>query len=368
MILYITIRSDWGGGPKHLDLLIENLKHRYPLFVAAPLNEPYGIKWKSELGESNFFKLPFRKFSFVKLLALKRFMMNNNIKIVHAHGKGAGLYARLLKILLPEIKIILTWHGFHIGAYGLIKRILYIFYERFFERYTDMYINVSGGEKKVCLAHNIYPESKSRVIYNAVPLTEVDYDKKLLREKLKLPQDKKIILSVTRFDFAKNMQLAVSIAEMFKNENDYLFIWVGDGEDKPKIEKEIKMIDLNNVHLTGFRDNPLDYIAASDVYLSTSRWEGMPYSLIESAMLGLPAVATNVTGNNEVVFNNENGFLFNPDDPQSAAGYIRKICTNPELFKKFAEKSKKIFFEKFSLNVMITEIEMVYQKVIGKSK
>lgn len=365
MILLITLRAGYGGAPKHIDSIISCLKEKHKLYVAAPYEKPYGIKWKSELGKNSFCELPFRKFSLLKLFALKRFIKNNNIKIVHAHGKGAGLYARLLKILLPKVKVILTLHGFHIGAYGPIKKILYIFYERFFERYTDMFINVSEGERKVCLMHNIYPESKSKVIYNAVPFTEINYDKQKLRQKLNLPKDKNIVLSITRFDFAKNMRLSVKIAEMFKNEADYLFIWVGDGEDKHSIEREITVRNLNNIILTGFKENPLEYIAVSDVYLSTSRWEGMPYSLIESAMLGLPSVATNVTGNNEAVVNNHTGFVFNSDDLKSAAEYIKKICETPELKKTFADNSKKIFKEKFSIDKMINEIDNVYQRYLN---
>lgn len=365
MILIITLRAGFGGAPKHIDLIISNLKWKYKLYIASPSEKPYGTKWKSELGENRFFEMPIRKFSFLKLLQLQRFIKINNIKLVHAHGKGAGSYGRLLKILCPQIKVILTMHGFHIGVYGPIKRILYVLYERIFEKFTDLYINVSEGERKVCLSHNIYSENKSRVIYNAISFTEVKSDKKTLRKNLDLPQDKNLILSTTRFDFAKNMQASVKIAEMFENYPDYLFVWVGDGEDKQAIEKEIIVKKLTNIFLTGFKDNPLDYIAASDIYLSTSRWEGMPYSLIESAMLGLPAVVTDVTGNNEVVINNKTGLLFNPDNLKSAFEHIRRICTIEEIKKRFSENAKKIFREKFSINKMIVGIDDIYESYLN---
>ncbi len=364
MILQITLRAGWGGAPKHIDSIISNLKDKYILYTASPLEKPYGIKWKRELGENNFFETPFRAFSFIKLMELKSFVKKNGIKIVHAHGKGAGLYARLLKILYPQIKVIFTFHGFHIGAYGPIKRSLYIFYERILEKYTNLYLNVSEGERSVCLAYNIYSEKKSQIIYNAVPFTEVNSDKQSLRNKLNLPPDKNLVLTTTRFDFQKNMEASVKIAELFKDDHDYLFIWVGDGKEKQAIENVIKIKKLDNIFLTGFKDNPLDYIAACDLYLSTSRWEGLPYSLIESTMLGLPAVVTNVTGNNEVIINNYNGILYNLDDLKSAENHIKKICNNPELHKRFSDNSKKIFSEKFSINKMISSIDNIYQKYL----
>ncbi|CDN41880.1 glycosyltransferase [Paenibacillus sp. P22] len=62
--------------------------------------------------------------------------------------------------------------------------------------------------------------------------------------------------------------------------------------------------------LTGFQKNPLDFVQTFNIYLITSLYEGMPYSVLEALNFGLPLVATNVIGNNEVVENGYNGFLF----------------------------------------------------------
>ena len=101
-ILYLNLRSDWGGAPKHIDILYKNIGPDFLIYFAAPISEPYGISWYKLVGKERFFELEHRKFSISKLLELKSFIKNNEIKIVHAHGKGAGLYGRLLKILLSN--------------------------------------------------------------------------------------------------------------------------------------------------------------------------------------------------------------------------------------------------------------------------
>ncbi|RPI65114.1 MAG: glycosyltransferase, partial [Ignavibacteriales bacterium] len=108
----------------------------------------------------------------------------------------------------------------------------------------------------------------------------------------------------------------------------------------------------------------LDYIAASNVYLSTSRWEGLPYSLIEASMMGLPSVATNVVGNNEVVKNNFNGKLFNPGDLKTAANNIVEICTDNNLFKFYSKNAKIFYKDNFSVYKMITQMQNIYNAFV----
>ena len=146
-IIYITVRSDFGGGPYHIDLLIDNLKGDFDIYVAAPLNKPYGFKWQKFLGKNKFFELPFRSFKVSSFLRLIRFIKSNSIEILHAHGKGGGIYGRLTKIFLPGVFVIYTFHGFHILNYNLMVRKFYILVERLLSRFTDLFINVSQGEK-----------------------------------------------------------------------------------------------------------------------------------------------------------------------------------------------------------------------------
>jgi glycosyltransferase involved in cell wall biosynthesis len=364
-ILLLTLRSDWGGAPKHIDILYQNIGPDFLIYFAAPISEPYGVNWYKSVGKERFFELEHRKFSIFKLIQLKLFIKNNGIKIIHAHGKGAGLYGRLLKIFLPKsIKVIFTFHGLHIDKYSPLKKKLYILYEQFFSRFTNLFISVSNGERDNCIKHKIFNSQKSKVVYNSIPEVINQKTKIDLRVELDLPIEKFIVLSIVRFSFAKNIEDAIRIAELLKCDNRFLFVLVGDGETRNQIDVEIEKTKATNILLTGFKDNPLDYIAASDVYLSTSRWEGLPYSLIEASMMGLPIVATNVVGNNEVVQNGFNGKLFDSGDLKTAVNDILEICLNKNLSESYGVNAKKFYKSNFSVDKMITQMHQIYASFI----
>jgi glycosyltransferase involved in cell wall biosynthesis len=365
-ILFLTLRSDWGGAPKHIDILCKNIEPDFKCYIAAPISEPFGTEWLATYGKDKFFELKHRSFSLLRLLALILFIKKNNIHVVHAHGKGAGLYARLIKLLLlSKVKVIFTFHGLHIAQYSPLKKKLYIFYERISSKFTDLFINVSNGERKNCINLKIFNPLKSQVVYNAIPAV-VNYKTKLqLRDELHLPNDKFIVLSIVRFSFAKNIEDTVAIAESLKLDSRFLFVLVGDGETRNDIQNKINNKRLNNILITGFKDNPLDYIISSDVYLSTSRWEGLPYSLIEACMIGLPIIATDVVGNNEVVFEDKNGKLFNPDDLKSAVNSIVEICSNKKLSDLYSLNGKEIYTSNFSVDNMTTKMIDIYKTCLN---
>lgn len=357
-ILLVTVRADWGGGPKHVDILINNLSEDFNIYIACPEDKPYYEKWKQNSKVKDIFILPHRQFSFKKLIELYSFVKKHNIKIVHSHGKGAGVYSRLLKLLNPKIKIIYTFHGIHIQEYGNIKKKIYILIERIFALFTDKFINVSNGEKEICLNLKIFKPEQSKIIYNGIKAIEKIEDAK---QKLNL-HDKIVITTISRFDYPKNMSLAYEIAKKFKNNKDIIFLWIGDGDDKGFLEKKAKDENVN-ILFTGFtKEIPL-YLSATDIYLSTSRWEGLPYALIEAQSLGIPIIATNVIGNNEVVVNNQNGFLF--ENENEAVKCINRLIEDKQLYKNFSNRAKSNFKDKFDIQIMIEKIEKIYKELGG---
>ncbi|MDQ3534658.1 MAG: glycosyltransferase family 4 protein, partial [Bacteroidota bacterium] len=165
-LLIITIRADVGGGPRHVDLLVNNLSHEFNVFLSCPKDKPYFDLWISNSKVKAISTIPHRKFSIFRFLNLIQFCKKHNINIINSNGKGAGLYSRLLKIFLPKIKVIHTFNGVNIRNYKSVKTQLYFLYERFFSRFTDEFINVSNGEKEVCLKEKFFEASKSSVVYN----------------------------------------------------------------------------------------------------------------------------------------------------------------------------------------------------------
>ena len=355
-ILFITLRADYGGGPKHIDLLINNLSSEMEIFIACPQDKPYYDLWSKSEKVKDIFILPYRKFSVKKLLGLNKFIKDNDIKIIHSHGKGAGIYSRILKILNPRLKIVHTLHGVHVGEYGFFKKSAYIFLERFLTLFTDKFINVSNSENSVCLKLKLFKKSKSEVVYNGIKALLKDDNAKI---KFDL-SGKKVVTTISRFDYAKNMSLAYEIAKNFKDNSSIVFLWLGDGDDRAKFESMAQK-DGANIIFTGFTDEIPAYLSATDIYLSTSRWEGLPYALIEAQSLGIPIVATNVVGNNEVVENGKSGFLF--EDAQQACRDIEILLNDEKIYGKMQAEALLNFKDKFDIGVTIRKMEKIYEQI-----
>ena len=355
-ILFITLRADHGGGPKHIDLLINNLSSEIEIYLACPQDRPYYDLWNESKKIKDIFILPHRKFSVKKLLGLNKFIKDNDIEIVHSHGKGAGIYSRMLKILNSRLKIVHTLHGVHIGEYGFLKKSAYIFLERFLTLFTDKFINVSNSENSLCLKLRLFKKSKCEVVYNGIKALLKDDHAKI---KFNL-SGKRVVTTISRFDYQKNMSLAYEIAQNFKDNPDIVFLWLGDGDDRAKFESMAQK-DGVNIIFTGFTDEVPAYLSATDIYLSTSRWEGLPYALIEAQSLSIPIVATNVVGNNEVVENGKSGFLF--EDAQQACRDIEILLNDEKIYGKMRGEALLNFKDKFNIGAMIRKVEKIYEQI-----
>jgi len=355
-ILLITVRADYGGGPKHVDLLLNNISDKFEVYVACPRDKPYFQYWTENPRVKDIFLVPHRKFQLAKLRQLAAYCKQNSIELVHSHGKGAGVYARLLKLLLPQLKVVHTFHGMHIGEYSSLQKKLYFLYEKALAALTDKFINVSEGEKMQCLDFNLFKPEHSVVMYNAISPLQKD-----LAGRCPALQNKTVVATISRFDFPKYMDLAYQIAKSFKNNPNLVFLWVGDGQDKHKLEKLASQENLTNILFTGFSDNVAQYLSWADIYLSTSRWEGLPYALMEAASLGIPIVASNVVGNNEIVKPGEKGFLFNLQSPEVAVNYINVLANDKELYAAMSAAAQHTFRKKFRIEAMIAKLESVYE-------
>ena len=355
-ILLLSLRADHGGGPKHVDLLINNLSSDMEIFLACPKDKPYYNMWSESKKVKDIFALPHRKFSVKKLLGLNKFIKDNDIEIVHSHGKGAGIYSRMLKILNPRLKIVHTLHGVHIGEYGFLKKSVYIFLERFLTLFTDKFINVSNSENSLCLKLRLFKKSKCEIVYNGIKALLKDDHAKI---KFNL-SEKRVVTTISRFDYQKNMSLAYEIAQNFKDNSDIVFLWLGDGDDRTKFESMAQK-DGVNIIFTGFTDEIPAYLSATDIYLSTSRWEGLPYALIEAQSLGIPIVATNVVGNNEVVENGKSGFLF--ESAQQARQDIEILLNDEQIYGKMQGEALLNFKNKFDIGIAVRKVEKIYEQI-----
>jgi glycosyltransferase involved in cell wall biosynthesis len=127
------------------------------------------------------------------------------------------------------------------------------------------------------------------------------------------------------------------------------------------VKSEIRAVGLqNNIHLLGRIDQAYRFMAAADIVTLTSRWEGLPYSLLEAMACAKPVVSTAVNGCKELVIDGETGFLVDVGDACSWADRVNQLIANQQLAQAMGSAGRLRVETKYSLAEMISQIERAY--------
>lgn len=335
-VLQISVRADIGGGPKHLlDLITEYETLGLETYCAVPNRGEYSKLIQEKSKDS--FHIPYRKFSFFKLLQLIFFCKKRDIKVVHSHGRGAGLYSRLMKLF--GFQVIHTFHGVHIedDFIGNIKLLV----DKILSILTDKFICVSNSEKDLALKHKV-GNSKIKVITNGV----------FVPQRKEVPANEVLLVgTLSRLTYQKGLDILIEYISKFiqKNSVQFKILIAGDGELSEELEKLIQIKEIDSfVELVGKTDRPVDFLNTLDVYISFARWEGMPLGVLEAMGVGAPVVLSNVTGNKDIVSNNEDGVLFELDDYMSFEQAFTKVLSDTKFRTDLSLKGASKVQMKFS--------------------
>ena len=361
-ILHISVRADFGGGPEHLyqQISCQLEYHDIQTFIACPDDYPYFSRYLNFVERDKILIIPHRKFSMFNFFKILWCVFYYKIHIIHSHGKGAGIYGRLLNFF-SGIPCVHTFHGLHVGEYSIFKKRMYIYLERMLGKFTEKIICVSLSELKNINSEGIVPFYKLAHIDNGVKNSE-SVTQRPLRSKLK-------ILSVNRYDDQKNPELLIAIAKSIKASTLYgklEILVIGDGQKFSRCKKDILDKNLDDViTLHGPTTNPRQFMAEADIFLSTSRWEGMPLAVLEAMSEGAAILATNVVGNSDVIQHCVEGFLFNDNDPLDALKGLQAL-SNSDFRNKCALAARKSVSKKYSVKKMVESTVELYKEVLQK--
>ncbi|MCR5092901.1 MAG: glycosyltransferase [Lachnospiraceae bacterium] len=224
-----------------------------------------------------------------------------------------------------------------------------------------MTISVSKGEMLEALKHKIDKPEKFTLIYNAI--SDKDLPSKVeARKRIGLDVKAKLVGVTARCSEQKNPFEFLAIAEKVINSvNDVEFAYIGDGIYFDEMKEWIIQRNLDNkIHMIGYRSDAAEIVGALDVYLSTALFEGLPYSMIEAMRAGVPIVASDVVGNQELVRDGENGWKYDLGDYEKAMYRIKGLLENNTITK---DMIRRVFLEEFSIEKTIIKLDLVYNRV-----
>lgn len=143
---------------------------------------------------------------------------------------------------------------------------------------------------------------------------------------------------------------------------------VGDGSLHQQLSDLIIQYDLlGHVVLSGHSENVNQILSESDLYIISSVSEGMPNALLEAMATGLPCIATNISGCEDIITNGQNGILVEPENEIELAKYIESIYNNYDLAIKMGVNARKTIIDKYSINHVTNSYEKLYEKLCASN-
>ena len=236
------------------------------------------------------------------------------------------------------------------------KKVIGKFFSKYILKNTTGWIANSKMMESDLKCHNIKDELIHK-IYNGIDIDTIRINKF---------RKNKTFLVIGRLGEEKKCDQIIRVFSKLSEDLNVKLIFLGDG---PLEEDLIKMTkQLNQSHRIFFKGavkNVREYLIASDFYVSASQSEGMSNSLLEAMSLGIPAITSNVSGVNEIVFDNQNGFVFEPNDEKFFyEKIIKAISCNEEKYINMSRLASEHILKNFSINLIAKKHIELYNSFI----
>lgn len=219
------------------------------------------------------------------------------------------------------------------------------------------------------------PIKKSCCIYNGIDLTRFENLKEpsSIRKDIFGDESKNIFIvgMVAAFEDRKDYKSLIKAAIILCKKNDIIrFILIGDGANFENIKSSVSVSLLNKIYFLGKRSDIESIVSIFDVGIlltnATVHGEGISNSIIEYMAAGIPVIATRGGGSNEVVIDNQNGFLIDTDnDKEQLIKTIETLMNNKKMRINLGKKGNQIIHEKFTLEIMKNNYMTTYQKLLS---
>ena len=289
-----------------------------------------------------------------------------NPDIVSAHSTKAGYAARLVCATLRK-PVLFTAHGWAFAeGRGMWKRQLLALAERLAAKTTVKIICVSQYDRELALKFNVASPDKLVLIRNGVdPAPVLGATGTQARKEFGLG-DVPVLTMVGRLVPQKDPLALLEACTLLKTE--FRLLIVGDGELRGRAEEFVNQNNLGNkVTFTGERHDVPGILAASDILVLASRWEGLPLIIIEAGIAGLPVVASGVGGVPELIEDGVTGFIVPPKNPRILAKVLQKLLDDVHLRRRVGLAAREKALREFTFDTMLTKTRQVFEDIPGIS-
>ena len=361
-ILHIIDHMGIGGAQSIVKGIFEKEKSNENIFCYSLRNN----KTVVEVNHRNVYShTGYSNLNIKSLFELRTLVYDQNIDVLHCHLAKSMFFGYLLKLLFfKDIKLIFHEHGRIFQNQRWYKLVIGKTQGK-----VDLYIAVSEATKKQLIENAGIMEDKIKVLYNFVDLEYFDSQKIEIsrleeREKLGLNDENFIIGFAGRHVERKGCRDLIYALDELKHFENIKLLIAGDG---PKKKEYIKLGDKlglqRNIFFLGFIPDIRRLYSIIDCFVVSSQWEPFGIVALEAHSMGVSVIAANVEGLNEIVLDDNTGFLFEPKNVKDLAKKIELLYQNGNLRMELTKNGLKNV-ENYSLNNYLTKLEGIYRELV----
>ncbi|HJT32845.1 MAG TPA: glycosyltransferase [Pirellulales bacterium] len=299
---------------------------------------------------------------------LARILRHESVRLLHAHQYTPFFYAAASRMLAKNVPIVFTEHGRHYPDHPRKKRMIA---NRILLRRGDRLFGVGHAVRQALVDNDGFAAERVRVIHNGIDLQPYDAPRDArrasVRRELGYEPHELLIVQVARLDYLKDHATAIrAFARICQRRPEARLLLVGEGPERPKIEREIAERHLgHSVRLLGLRQDVPALLAAADLFWLTSISEGIPLTIIEAMAAGVPVVATNVGGIGEVIDADRTGLLVGSGDDAALANSVCRLLESERLRGRLTETARGDALNRFSEARMHASYAAVYEEMLN---
>lgn len=367
-----------GGVPRKARFLVEGLlarKHRVTVATRKTDSAAQALRPDVRLVRLSCFPWVrgLRKFGewhflFSVLFFLVRY--RREFDIFHNFTGFSEAFATVLAAKLTKKKVVVSLEGSGLSSelrHLEEKKVFGKFLARFICRKADCLVAVNDA-MLLELGERGVEESRRVKIPNAVPVPKAlpaPGERKRLRSKYRIEQDI-VALYTGRIDSMKDLRTLIRAwVKVSGLRSDVLLLVVGDGDQRPILEREAKTLGLSGrVRFLGERNDVHEYLSLSDIFVLPSLAEGLSVSLLEAMSYGLAVVVSDIPANREVIVDGVHGLVSPTGDVGQLAQAILKLVDNPSLREDLGMSAARKVRDGFVLEDMIDRYQDLYSRLL----
>ncbi|MCX7014852.1 MAG: glycosyltransferase family 4 protein [Candidatus Sumerlaeota bacterium] len=358
-VLHVDSGKEWRGGQAQALELLRGLRG---MGVVQRLACPPGSPLEERAGGEGFEIAPIPMRGEWDLFAPRRIARAARAMgalLLHAHDSRAhGLCWRSLGHLRGARLVVTRRVDFAIGGNYLSRRK--------YRNPRTHYIAISSGVREVLVRGGVAPE-RVDVVPSGINVSRFTgkYSRADLLAEFGLPAETFVVGNIAALTDHKGQCFLIDAAPLVLRECPRArFFIVGEGELRGALERQIAGRALQgNVFLTGYRQDVEKFLAGFDLFVLSSRLEGLCTSLLDAQYFGVAAVATRVGGAPDVVEDGRNGLLVEPRDPAALAEAILRLWRDEPLRRRFGAEGRRVVAERFTAQFMVEGTAAVYRRL-----